>query len=119
MKQFFSPFLILFLAASTSSFAQGNLEYTGGCKVKFNEEGTKYLRIIAWGQFWAQDNDDAPETNSKLDFSVRRARVLTYTQLNDKFLILTHFGLNSLNADNISPIGTGANSQLFFHDFWG
>jgi len=119
MKQFFYPFLILILLFFNNSFAQGNLEYTGGYKVKFNEEGTKYLRIIAWGQFWAEYNDDAPETDSKLDFSVRRARVLTYTQLNDKFLILTHFGLNSLNADNISPTGKGDSSQLFFHDFWG
>ena len=100
-------------------FAQGIDEYTGGYKIKFNEDGSKYLRIIAWGQFWAQYNDDAPDRDSKLDLSVRRARVLTYTQLNKKFLILTHFGLNNLNGDNTSPLGYGENSQLFFHDFWG
>lgn len=119
MKRILFSFFILLLLGFGSGFAQGNLEYTGGYKVKFNEEGTKYLRIIAWGQFWAQYNDNVPEDQSNLDFSVRRARVLTYTQLNDKFMILTHFGLNSLNADNISPVGKGASSQLFFHDFWG
>jgi len=119
MKRPLFSLLMLFLLGFSSVFAQGNLEYTGGYKVKFNEEGTKYLRIIAWGQFWAQYNDNVPEDQSNLDFSVRRARVLTYTQLNDKFLILTHFGLNSLNAENISPVGKGASSQLFFHDFWG
>jgi hypothetical protein len=100
-------------------FAQGIDEYTGGYKVKFNEDGSKYLRIIAWGQFWAQYDDNGSSTDSKLDLSVRRARILTYTQLNKKFLILTHFGLNSLNGDNTSPLGYGENSQLFFHDFWG
>ena len=100
-------------------FAQGIDEYTGGYKIKFNEDGSKYLRIIAWGQFWAQYNGDAPESQSELNLSVRRARILTYTQLNKKFLILTHFGLNSLNGGNTSPLGFGENSQLFFHDFWG
>ena len=38
---------------------------------------------------------------------------------NKDFLILTHFGLNSLNANNMTPIGTGERSQLFFHDVWG
>lgn len=119
MKSFLHLLILLFLLCPKTSFAQGNLEYTGGYKVKFNEDGTKYLRIIAWGQFWAQYNDNISDEQSNLDFSVRRARVLTYTQLNDKFLILTHFGLNSLNADNISPVGKGDSSQLFFHDFWG
>ncbi|MAD98134.1 MAG: hypothetical protein CMB99_12480 [Flavobacteriaceae bacterium] len=104
---------------SSFSYSQGSTEYTGGYKIKFNEEGTKYMRIIAWGQFWAQHNDNVGPTTEKLSFSVRRARVLTFTQLNKKFLILTHFGLNSLNGNNTSPIGTGDRSQLFFHDFWG
>jgi hypothetical protein len=42
-----------------------------------------------------------------------------YAQINKDFLILTHFGLNSLNANNMTPIGTGERSQLFFHDVWG
>ena len=51
--------------------------------------------------------------------SIRRARILTYSQINKDFLILTHFGLNSLNANNQSPLGRGEESQLFFHDVWG
>lgn len=101
------------------AFSQGSTEYTGGYKVKFNEDGSKYLRIIAWGQFWAQYNEDVPDDVSQFNFSIRRARVLTFTQLNKKFLILTHWGLNSLNGNNQSPLGFGENAQLFFHDFWG
>lgn len=51
--------------------------------------------------------------------SLRRARLLTYSQISSRFLILTHFGLNNLNSDNLTPTGQGSNSQLFFHDFWG
>ncbi|MBV7268011.1 hypothetical protein [Winogradskyella luteola] len=105
-------------------FAQGAPDYTGGMKVKLNEDGTKYFRIISWAQFWAQHNSDRPadengNDQSDTNFSIRRARVLMYAQLNKDFLILTHFGLNSLNADNMSAIGTGDRSQLFFHDVWG
>lgn len=118
-----SLMLIGILCSCQLFFAQGIDEYTGGYKIKFNEDGSKYLRIIAWGQFWAQYDSDIPDPQSKLNLSVRRARILTYTQLNKKFLILTHFGLNSLNGNNTSPLGSqGANadpSQLFFHDFWG
>ena len=49
--------IIFFLGVMLSlnfAHAQGIEEYTGGYKIKFNEDGSKYLRIIAWGQFWAR-----------------------------------------------------------------
>ncbi|WP_408031055.1 hypothetical protein [Tenacibaculum xiamenense] len=110
---------LFFFIVSFSVYSQGNTEYTGGYKIKFNEDGSKYLRIIAWGQFWAQYNDNVSDNTAKLNFGVRRARILTFTQLNKKFLILTHFGLNSLSGGNQHPIGAGDRSQLFFHGFWG
>ncbi|MDP5106182.1 MAG: hypothetical protein NWQ31_08425, partial [Polaribacter sp.] len=118
-------FLIGFFLASLQFLnAQGAPDYNGGMKVKLNEEGTKYFRIISWAQMWAQNNSDLPldangNEQSSTNISLRRARVLMYAQLNKKFLILTHFGLNSLNADNMSPVGTGNASQVFFHDVWG
>jgi hypothetical protein len=117
--------LLLFsLASFQLMFAQGAPNYNGGMKVKLNETGTKYFRIISWAQMWAQNNSNRPldgngNEQSSTNISIRRARVLMYAQLNKKFLILTHFGLNSLNADNMSPIGTGERSQVFFHDVWG
>jgi hypothetical protein len=114
----------LFMAGFQGLTAQGSPDYTGGMKVKLNEDGTKYFRIISWAQIWAENNSDRPpdangNEQSNTNFSIRRARVLMYAQLNKDFLILTHFGLNSMNADNMSPIGTGDRSQLFFHDVWG
>jgi len=108
-------FLILL---SSEMFSQGNPDYGSGMKINFNEDGSNYMRFIAWGQMYAQYNDDVPDEQKSLEFSTRRARILTYAQFGSKFLILAHFGLNSLNADNMSPVGKDNNSELFFHDFW-
>ena len=109
------------LFISVCGMAQGSQEYGGGLKVNINEDGSKYFRLITWAQFWAQHNPDKPldangNKQEDLTFSVRRARMLLYAQLNQNFLIVTHFGLNSLNADNMSPTGTKDNAQLFLHD---
>jgi len=101
-----------------NTYSQGSPDYNGGLKVKFDENGKKYLRIISWAQMQASYNGDAPGTSNKLGFNLRRARVLMFSQITDKFLILTHFGLNSLNSSTLSPTGQGEGSQLFFHDVW-
>lgn len=91
--------------------------------MKFNEDGSKYLRVISWAQVQANYNLDESldangNENSQLSFNLRRARVLMFAQINKDFLILTHFGLNSLNSSTLSPTGKGDGSQLFFHDVW-
>ena len=124
MKIKYSFLLSFFFLATSLGFSQGSTEYTGGMKVKLNEDGSKYFRIISWAQFWAQHSDNETlnsfgNEESDLNFSMRRARVLMYAQVSKKFLILTHFGLNSQNAGNMSPTGQSSQSQLFFHDVWG
>ena len=103
--------------------AQGSPDYDGGFKIKFNEDGSKYLRFISWAQVQAnyntEDSFDANgNENTKLSFNLRRARFLMLAQINKKFLILTHFGLNNLNRNSLSPTGTGEGSQVFLHDAW-
>lgn len=115
MKKGILFFCCLFSAVS---FAQGSPDYGSGMKVKINEDGSKYMRVIAWGQMWAQYNDNVADDEKSTSLSTRRARILTFAQITPKFMILTHFGLNSLNADNMSPTGKSESSQLFFHDFW-
>lgn len=105
-------------------YAQGSPDYTGGLKFKFNDDGSKYLRVISWAQVQANYNtsetlDANQNENSPLNFNLRRARVLMFAQINKDFLILTHFGLNSLTSATLSPTGKGDGSQLFFHDVWG
>lgn len=93
--------------------------YKGGLKVDLNEDGSKYFRLISWAQVQAIYSDDVPDNTSNVSFNLRRARVLMYSQINKKFLILTHFGLNNLNAAAMEPVGKGDGAQLFFHDVWG
>ncbi|QVY65684.1 hypothetical protein [Polaribacter sp. Q13] len=107
-----------FLASFQFLIAQGSPDYNGGLKIKFDEDGKKYLRLISWAQVQATYNNDAPATSSKTSFNLRRARVLMFSQITDKFLLLTHFGLNSLNAGSLSPTGKGEVSQLFLHAAW-
>jgi hypothetical protein len=118
MRKQFLLLLGLFLAGSHLTYSQGSPDYNGGFKVKFDEEGKKYFRIISWAQVQASYSDDVPDDASKMSFNLRRARVLMFAQITDKFLILTHFGLNSLNANSLSPLGKGNGSQLFMHDAW-
>lgn len=108
---------VLFLSLQVIN-AQGSPDYKGGLKVKFDDDGKKYLRLISWAQVQGTYNNDAAATASKTSFNLRRARILMFSQITDKFLILTHFGLNSLNAGSLSPTGKGTGSQLFFHDVW-
>jgi hypothetical protein len=44
--------------------------------------------------------------------------MLMFAQINDRFLILTHFGLNSLNPAKMDPTGQSSAAQLFMHDAW-
>ncbi|WP_103072607.1 hypothetical protein [Aquimarina sediminis] len=118
MKNLILLLLLSGFLVSHSAFSQGSPDYTGGLKVKLNEDGSKYFRIISWAQFWARYTDDVPDDQSSTDLSIRRARILMYSQISKDFLILTHFGLNSLNADNLHPVGKGDSSQLFFHGVW-
>jgi len=108
----------LLLLLSSEAFAQGSPDYGSEMKIKFNEDGSNYMRFIAWEQMWVQYNDDVPDEQKSVEFSTRRARLLTHAQFGSKFLIFVHFGLNSLNADNMSPVGKDNGSQLFFQDFW-
>ena len=52
--------------------------------------------------------------------SLRRSRMLAFAQVSPRFLVLTHFGLNSLSASNMTSLGNnGDPPQLFLHDAWG
>lgn len=109
---------ILFLLLSNLAFSQGSPDYDGGMKIKFNEDGSKYLRFISWVQGQANYNTNAGTNQQELSMQVRRARLLMFSQITDKFMVLTHFGLNSLNAGSMSPTGGANSSHIFLHDAW-
>lgn len=90
-------------------------------KVNLNEDGSKYLRFIMWHQLWVTSNNLSDENaTTQFSTSIRRSRLLAFAQVSPRFLILTHFGLNSLNPNNLTSLGNnGDTPQLFLHDAWG
>lgn len=119
-------FISSFLLISTLAYSQGYSEYTGGLKVKLNDDGSKYFRLINWHQVWMRYNqNNTGSTRSGVaqdattDFGLRRSRFLMYAQLDDRFLILTHFGINNQNAvsGGLNP-ADGKKPQIYMHDAW-
>jgi len=88
-------------------------------KLNLNDDGSKFIRFITWHQIWLTSGSE----QNGLRASIRRSRFLALAQVSPKFLILTHFGLNSLGAGNLTanPNTQTANngSLLFLHDAWG
>lgn len=117
--------VLLCLVFTGALIGQGSADYTGGLKVKLNDDGSKYFRLITWHQMWSTttlSNSGAADFESSTDFLLRRSRFLMFAQINKRFLILTHFGLNSLSPANMgtaSPTpGAGSNGRFFMHDAW-
>jgi len=117
-------FFLVFAVFLNIGLAQEKIEEDHSYKpltLKLNESGSKYLRFIMWHQLWLTSNNLSAE-NSKTQFStsIRRSRILAFAQVSPKFLILTHFGLNSLNAGNLTSLGgNGDSPQFFLHGAWG
>jgi hypothetical protein len=126
------PFLA-FLLVSTMVFSQGSPDYGGGLKFKINEEGTKYMRFIAWNQIWLRSQELNPgsmiadePTTSNTDIGNRRLRLLAYAQISPRYMIVTHIGINNQTFTNGGAAGTantggygaGKKPGLFFHDAW-
>jgi hypothetical protein len=85
------------------------------------EDGSKYLRVISWAQIWGQYNlwsslDGNGNEQADLDFSVRRARVLLYAQINKDFLILTYIGL--IEFQHNEPYRNRRRVSSVLHDVW-
>ena len=115
MKKIFVALALLSIFGATELKAQYASEYDGGLVVKLNPEGSKYVRFILWGQTWFQDYEGKHANDG---FSIKRARVLAYSQINDRFMILTHFGANGIYDNNLSPMGKSTDVSFFMHEMF-
>lgn len=121
------------LLSSMAGFAQGSSEYGSGLKFNLNEDGSKYMRMIAWNQVWFRPTQMNPGTminsepaSSSSDMGLRRLRMLVYAQVSKRYMIVTHFGINNqtfTNGGAVSSTGTGGYGAgkkpgMFFHDAW-
>ncbi|MCU0352061.1 MAG: porin [Flavobacterium sp.] len=121
------------LLLACASFAQGSPDYGGGLKFKVNDDGSKYMRFIAWNQIWLRSQelnpgsmiaDEASTTNT--DIANRRLRLLAYAQISPRYMIVTHIGINNQTFTNggaqgatgTGGYGAGKKPGLFFHDAW-
>lgn len=125
MKKFILIALLIILVNQV--FSQGSTEYTAGLKVKINESGSQYFRLITWHQMWLRYNENnrgslrsgSPQSTTT-DIGLRRSRFLMFAQLNERFLVLTHFGINNQNAVSGGYLGIdGKKPQIYMHDAWG
>ena len=116
--------LLLGILYSMLGFSQGSFDYDGGLRVNLNEDGTRYFRLLTWHQVWARYNQNntgstrlGEPQDETFDFGLRRSRFLMYAQINNRFLIVTHFGINNQNAISGGYLGTdGKKPQLYMHD---
>ncbi|KOS05561.1 porin [Flavobacterium akiainvivens] len=121
------------LLLSLKGFSQGSTEYGSGLKFNLNEDGSKYMRVIAWNQIWLRSSEMNPgtmingeEATTSTDIGNRRLRVLLYAQISKRYMVLTHFGINNqtfANGGAVSTTGTGGYGAgkkpgMFFHDAW-
>lgn len=105
--------------------------------LKLDEKGNKFIRFITWHQFWFSQTANNPGTldannnpvKNTTDISLRRSRVLIQAQVNPRFMLVTHFGINNqsfVNGGASGALGTGASAtaqggkrpQLYIHDAW-
>jgi hypothetical protein len=130
MKRIIALFTLLFLAFQNQGNAQGSDEYGKGLVIKFSDDGSKYMRFITWHQVWlhrTENNNlskrfagDKDQLGISSDFEVRRSRFLWYAQINKRYLVLSHFGINNQTTFNggVSAATDPKKPQLFMHDLW-
>lgn len=100
--------------------------YGQGMKVNLSPDGTKYLRFITWHQIWSRYTENNTGTlrapgkpqSDQFDFALRRSRFIVLSQLNPRFLVYTHLGINNQTAvsGGAAPAVDGKKPQLFVHE---
>ena len=114
-------------AAPTAPLAPAkSAPYGGGLKMNLSPDGSKYVRILLWTQVYARYNENNTNTlrapgvlkESQVDFGIRRSRMVVMAQLNPRFLVYTHLGINNQNgvSRGVAPAADGKKPQFFIHE---
>jgi hypothetical protein len=100
----------------------------GDLKIKFDEEGSKYLKFGFSNQIWLRSIENNPGTavngvpqSTTYDAGIRRMRITALTQLSSRYLLFFQIGINNQSFISGGGTGTGANGagkkpSIFFHD---
>lgn len=102
-----------------------------GMRIRFDPDGSKYLKINIWCQTWIRDIENNPGTavngdaeSHTLDAGFRRMRIQMFGQMSPRFLLMLQMGANNQSFATGGGTGTGANGtgkrpQFYFHDAYG
>ena len=103
-----------------------SVPYGAGMKINISPDGSKYLRFLTWHQVWSRYTENNTGTlrapgkpqNDQVDFALRRSRMIVLAQLNPRFLVYTHIGINNQTAvsGGAAPVVDGKKPQLFVHE---
>ncbi len=103
-----------------------SVPYGAGMKVNISPDGSKYLRFITWHQIWTRYTENNTGTlrapgkpqSDQIDFALRRSRLIVLSQLNPRFMIYTHIGINNQTAvsGGVAPTTDGKKPQVFVHE---
>jgi len=122
---------MFWIGIGTRVMGQGSPEYGQGMKIQLNESGSKYIRIALWNQIWTRVVEQNPGSmvNGKpqthtWDVGARRLRMMFYSQIGPRYLVMAHIGVNnqtfatggSSGATGTGGYGSGKKPGLFFHD---
>lgn len=100
----------------------------GDLKIKFNEDGSKYLKFGFWNQTWLRFIENNPGTavngvpqETTYDAGIRRMRITATAQLSPRYLMFVQMGINNQSFITGGGTGTGGNGAgkkavFFFHD---
>ncbi len=121
--------VLLAAVVSVGAHAQGGDGYGDGLKVKFDSTGSKYIRFLLWSQLWMRYNENNPgstingkQYNGQFDIALRSTRLLMYSQINSKFLVLLHMGINNQTLVSGGALGQGGSGtdgkkpQIYIHE---
>jgi hypothetical protein len=114
--------------APTLTAAKTKKKPLGDLKIKFSEDGNKYLKFGFGNQTWLRVIENNPGTSvngvaqsSTYDAGIRRMRISATAQLSSRYLLYIQMGIN--NQTFISGGGTGTGNSgagkkaaFFFHD---
>ncbi|MFC7668910.1 hypothetical protein ACFQT0_17240 [Hymenobacter humi] len=95
-------------------------------KINLSPDGSKYMRLMLWTQVYTRYTENNTGTlrgpsrpkASQIDFGIRRSRMVLLAQLNPRFLVYTHLGINNQNAvgGGVVPTADGKKPQFFIHE---
>lgn len=98
------------------SFGQVSDDYEEGFRIDFNDEGSKYMHFMGYGHFWWQNNEGSHPNDG---VSIRRMGLIMFSQIHERFKLVTHIGLSSLDANNLYPTENGGGPHIELIDFYG